>query len=150
MSQSLSDIILHIVFSTKERRSFIDSNIENELHSYLTKVCKTLDSPVIQINGMPDHVHILLILGKNIALSKLISEIKSNSSRWIKTKGNQYNDFSWQSGYGVFSISRRNIDSIINYISSQKEHHKKITFKDELIKLLKKGNLKFDEKYLWD
>src|SRR5215204_644905 len=139
MSQSLADMILHIVFSTKARNPWIRTEIESELYAYISAICRNLNCPVIQINGMADHIHILLLLGRTITVSNLIAEIKSNSSRWIKTKGNQYNGFAWQGGYGVFSVSRPNINGAIKYIALQKEHHKSVSFKDELIRMLKRA-----------
>lgn len=150
MSQSLSDVILHIVFSTKGRHPWIQTVIENELYQYICGVCRHLNCPVIKINGMEDHVHILLQLGRVISTSKLISEVKSSSSQWIKTKGDQYCDFAWQGGYGAFSVSRPSIEAAINYLSSQKEHHKKVTYKDELLAMLQRAHVSYDEKYLWD
>lgn len=150
MAQSLSDILLHVVFSTKNREPLIQPTIESELYPYIIAVCQNLDSPVIKINGVTDHVHILLRLGRTIPISKLISEMKSNSSRWIKSKGDKYSNFEWQGGYGVFSVSRPNIEGVIKYISSQKEHHKTVTFKEELISMLIRAQIKYDEKYLWD
>jgi len=98
MTQSLTDIPVHIVFSTKDRQSWIKNEIEDELYQYICGICRNLKSPIIQINGVEDHIHILLCLAKTMSICKLISEIKSNSSRWIKTKGNNYRDFSSQTG----------------------------------------------------
>ena len=150
MPQSLSDVAIHIVFSTANRHPWIKTTIESELHSYMVGICRNLDSPVIKINGTEDHIHILLVLGRTISISKLVSELKSNSSRWIKLKDALLCDFAWQRGYGVFSVSRPNIDSVIKYIASQKEHHKTLTFKEELLSLLSRAGLSYDEKYLWD
>jgi putative transposase len=150
MSQSLADIVLHLVFSTKGRCPWIKPDVEEELYQYICGVCRKLDSPVIKINGVEDHIHVLLQLGKTIATSKLISEIKSNSSRWIKTKGDCYHDFSWQGGYGGFSVSRQNLEGAKKYLSSQKEHHKTVTFKEELLAMLQRAQIPYDEKYLWD
>ena len=150
MTQSLSDIIIHIVFSTKERTPWIQADVENELYQYISGVCYRLDSPVIQINGVRDHIHILLQLDKTMCLSQIISEMKSSSSRWIKTKGTHYQHFTWQSGYGAFSVSRPNVDGVKKYISSQKEHHKTSTFKEEFLTMLRRAQIPYDEKYLWD
>jgi putative transposase len=149
MSQSLSDIILHIVFSTKNRQPWIQLSIEEELYRYICGVCRNLSCPIIKINGVEDHIHILLQLGRTRSLSELVSEIKSSSSRWIKTKGATYSDFAWQGGYGVFSVSRPNLDGAMNYLSSQKEHHKTVTFKEELLAMLQRAQIAFDEKHLW-
>ncbi len=150
MSQSLSDIILHIVFSTKERQPWIQRDVEEELYRFINGVCRNLDCSVIKINGVEDHIHILLQLGRTTSTSKLISEVKSSSSRWIKTKGNQYSKFAWQGGYGAFSVSRPTIEGAIKYLSSQKEHHKTVTYKEELLVMLQRAQISYDEKYLWD
>jgi putative transposase len=150
VAQSLADVILHFVFSTKERNLWIQSNIEEELYQYMSGVCRNLNSPVIKINGVEDHIHILLHLGKTIPISKLISEMKSSSSRWIKTKGDHYRDFAWQGGYGGFSVSRPNLEGAKKYLASQKEHHKTVTFKEEFLTMLQRSQIPYDEKYLWD
>ena len=150
MAQSLADVILHFVFSTKGRIPWIRSDIEEELYQYISGICRNLDSPVIKINGVKDHIHVLLQLGKTMPISKLISEIKSNSSRWIKTKGDHYRDFAWQGGYGVFSLSRPSLEGAKKYLSSQKEHHTKVSFKEEFLEMLKRAQISYDEKYLWD
>lgn len=150
MAQSLGDILLHIVFSTKERKPWIDTVNEPELYAYICGICRNFDCPVIKISGVEDHIHMLLSLSRTITVSKLISEIKSNSSRWIKAKGHQFCEFSWQGGYGAFSVSRPKIDGVIKYIEKQKEYHKTQTFKEELLTMLKMTQIQYDEKYLWD
>lgn len=150
MAQSLADILLHIVFSTKERKLWIDEVNEPELHAYICGICQNLDCPVIKINGVEDHIHVLLSLSRTIAVSKLIAEIKSNSSRWIKTKDSRFHEFSWQGGYGAFSVSRPQINGVIKYIENQKEHHKTQNFKEEYLTMLKSAQIQYDEKYLWD
>jgi len=147
MSQSLADVVLHIVFTTKGRKQWLQPLIEEELYSYITAICKNLNCPLVQINGTTDHIHVLLALSRTITISKLISEIKSGSSRWIKTKGVFYKDFAWQGGYGAFSVARPSIDKAINYIASQKEHHKTVSFQDEFVSFLKRAKIKYDEKY---
>ena len=139
MTQSLADIILHFVFSTKERKPWIQSEIEEELYQYISSVCSNHNSPVIKINGVEDHIHILLQLGKTITVSKLISQIKSSSSRWIKTKGVYYSGFVWQAGYGGFSVSRPNLGGVKKYVSSQKEQHKNVTFKKNFLIMLQRS-----------
>lgn len=150
MSQSLSNILVHIVFSTKNRESFIKESISSELYAYITKICQSYDSPIKQIGGMPDHVHLLLSLSRKISLADLVKKIKSNSSRWIKSKGIGYKLFAWQNGYGAFSIGQSGFKSCAKYIANQKNHHKKVSFKDELKILLVKYCIEFNEKYLWD
>ena len=150
MAQSLVKNYLHIIFSTKLRTEFIDKKIENELFSYIATICKDYDSPAIQIGGTDDHIHILLNLSRKFAIMKVIQEIKAHSSKWIKTKGEKYKAFYWQDGYGGFSVSRRNLFAMKNYIINQRMHHETVTFKSEFLDILEKHEMEYDEKYLWD
>lgn len=150
MSQSLVKNYIHIVFSTKHREDFIDENIEKELFSYIATLCKDFESTALQIGGTDNHIHILCLLSKKIALMKLVQEIKAHSSKWIKTKGKKYENFYWQDGYGAFSVGERDIYSTINYIKNQRQHHQGENFENELIDILKKHKMNYDEKYLWD
>ncbi|MDP1879867.1 MAG: IS200/IS605 family transposase [Parachlamydiaceae bacterium] len=150
MGQSLSDVVIHLIFSTKNREPIITDDIESELFRYICGRADQLKSSVIRINGMEDHIHILLHLSKEVTYSDLIADLKANSSRWIKSKGEKFQHFSWQSGYGAFSVSRSMVDRVIHYINNQKEHHKKYSFKEELLLMLKRAKIKYDEKYLWD
>ncbi len=149
MGQSLVKNYLHIIFSTKYRQPLINETIENELYSYLGGICNRLECTPIKIGGHYDHVHILCQLSKKIALMKLLEEIKSHSSKWIKTKGENLKDFYWQDGYGAFSVNPAEVDTVIKYISSQKQHHTKMTFEDEYRAFLIKYNVDFDERYIW-
>lgn len=124
--------------------------VEKELYNYLGGICNQLDCQTIQVGGYLDHVHILCMLSKKITLMKLIEELKSHSSKWIKTKGVGYQNFYWQSGYGAFSVNPSEIDKIITYITNQHEHHRKKTFQDEYRHFLKKYNVDYDERYVWD
>lgn len=150
MGQSLVKNYMHIVFSTKHREPLIHPPVEAELHSYLGGICNKLDCQVIKVGGYSDHIHILCMLSKKIALMKLMEELKSHSSKWIKTKGKGYENFYWQDGYGAFSVNPSEIDTVIDYIANQHEHHSKKTFQDEYRAFLKKYNVEYDEKYVWD
>jgi REP element-mobilizing transposase RayT len=150
MSQSLSQIYAHIIFSTKNRVSAIDDVISNELYAYLGGTCKALECQPIKVGGYYDHVHILSKLSKKIALMTLLEDIKKNSSKWIKTKDRKYAHFYWQGGYAAFSVNPSEIDVVTNYIAHQKEHHRKITFQDECRAFFKKYNVDYDERYVWD
>ena len=140
---------MHIIFSTKNRASLIDESIESELYKYLAGICNKLDCPPIKIGGYDDHVHVLCYLSKTIALSDFLEDLKKNSSKWIKTKAKKYASFYWQDGYAAFSVSQSVIEKTKEYISRQREHHSKISFKDELISFLKKNGIEYDERYLW-
>ncbi len=150
MPQSIAYNYLHITFSTKYRVPMIDEAIEEELFKYIGGICKNLECNPIKVGGYRDHIHILCVLSRKIALMKLLEEIKSHSSKWIKTKGDQYKNFYWQRGYGSFSVNPAEIDVVVRYIENQAEHHKKKTFQDEYIAFLKKYNAEYDERYLWD
>ena len=141
---------MHLVFSTKHREHLIHPPAEEELHAYLGKECKRLDCPPIKIGGYTDHVHILCMLSKKIALMKLLEEIKSHSSKWMKTKGEDLSNFYWQDGYGAFSVNPAEIDRVIAYVANQKEHHSKVTFQHEYRAILKRYKVKYDERFVWD
>jgi len=150
MSQSLSKVIVHITFSTKNHQPFIDERIDFVLFEYLGGICKGLGCNPIKIGGHFDHVHILCSLSRKITQMKFLEELKKQSSKWIKTKGNAYSNFYWQDGYGIFSVNPSEVNVVMNYISTQKEHHKKTTFKDEFRKFLKKYDVEYDERFVWD
>ena len=150
MSQSLSNILIHLVFSTKNRIPMIDSSISGQLYAFLVSLSSELGNYVHKIGGIEDHIHMLISLNRTQPISVLIENLKKNSSRWIKTKGPNYSTFSWQKGYGAFSACSTHSEALINYIATQDEHHKKISFQDEFRHLLKKNNIPFDERYVWD
>lgn len=150
MGQSLVTNYLHIVFSTKHREALIDDLIENELHNYLGGICKNLECQPLKVGGYEDHIHILCMLSKKMALVKLMEELKSHSSKWIKTKGEAYYSFYWQDGYGAFSVNPSEVDVVVEYISRQKEHHSKKTFQEEYRAFLKKYKVEYDERYVWE
>ncbi|MFA7057722.1 MAG: IS200/IS605 family transposase [Candidatus Cloacimonadales bacterium] len=151
MAQTLSMNYLHIVFSTKNRSLFLkDENIRKQLYLYITKIISEYESIAIEIGGHQDHVHIFLNLSKNICLKDLVSAIKKNTSKWIKTKGEEYSNFYWQSGYGSFSVGEAQKAKTIDYIKRQDEHHRKVSFQEEFITFLEKNNIDYNEQYLWD
>ena len=150
MSQSLANILVHIIFSTKNRQATILPEVMQDLHSYISGIARTHESLVHEIGGIEDHVHLLVSLPRTLALSKLIEEIKKGSSKWIKKKGNLYADFAWQNGYGAFSIGQSAYEDIRKYIQNQRDHHKRISFQDEFRTFLKKYRIAYDEKYVWD
>lgn len=149
MSQSLSKLFVHIVFHTKYSEKIIKADIKPELFAYMASIIKDNDSIPIIINGVEDHVHILCVMSKNIALSKLVEFVKKHSSRWIKTKDSHYRNFGWQNGYAGFSVSPSLHDVTKNYIANQVTHHKTKTFRDEYLELLKIHGIDFNKDYLW-
>ena len=150
MPQSLSNVYVHITFSTKNHYPFIDTTIKDRLWDYLGGICKSLECYPIQVGGHNDHVHILCLLSRKISQAKLIEEIKKSSSKWIKTITPRYSKFYWQDGYGIFSVNPSEIGVVVKYIKNQEEHHRKQTFKEELIAFLRKYRMDYDERYLFD
>ena len=150
MPQSLVRNYIHIIFSTKNRHPFIDKNIKDELFSYLAGICKNNECTPIIVGGYNDHVHILCLMSQKIALMKLVEHLKTHSSKWIKTKGGQYENFYWQKGYGAFSVNPSQVEIVKNYIKNQQEHHRKKSFKDEYEAYLRKYKIDYNEKYVWD
>lgn len=151
MPQSLAQIYLHLVFSTKDRRPFlVDRTVCDELHKYLGGTCNQLDCPVLRVSGVEDHVHVLCRLGRSVSVADLIKELKRESSTWIKTKGPSLADYHWQNGYGAFSVSPSHVESVRNYIQNQRQHHRHESFQDEFRRLLQIYGLQWDERYVWD
>lgn len=150
MPQSLVKNYIHITFSTKKRQSFIDGAIKDELFRYLGGICKNLECNPVKIGGYKNHVHILCLLSRKTALMSLIEELKSHSSKWIKTKGDNYRNFYWQRGYGGFSVNPTEIKVVEEYIKNQEKHHKKMSFQEEYRAFLKKYKVDYNEKYVWD
>lgn len=150
MGQSLAKNCIHIIFSTKNRTPMITEKIKSELYSYLGGICKKMKCQPIKIGGYKDHVHILCVLSREVALARLLEKVKSSSSRWIKTKGSHLSKFYWQNGYGAFSVNPSEIDKVISYIEKQKEHHRVKSFQDEYTAFLMKYKMEYDERYIWD
>ena len=150
MPQSLARILVHLIFSTKNREPFLRDDVRPELHKYISGILKALDSPVISIASMPDHVHMLFALSKNEPLIRIVEEVKKRSSKWVKTKGAAYGRFAWQSGYGVFSVSPSRLHEAEAYLENQQEHHRVRTFQEEFREFLEKHNVPYDEKHIWD
>ncbi len=149
MGQSLSQMYIHLVFGTKGGYPFITSEIEDKLYAYLVGAFKNLNSPILKINSMPDHIHILFRLSKNHTLAKVVEETKKQSSKWMKEQG--VNKFTWQIGYGAFSVSSSKVDIVSKYIANQKEHHKVKLFKQEVEEFMKGyGVSEYDAKYFWE
>jgi len=150
MGQSLVKNYIHLVFSTKNREPMIDEAIESDLYAYLGGICHNLECQPIKIGGFTDHIHILCMLSKKIALMNLVEDVKSHSSKWIKTKGEAYQNFYWQNGYGSFSVNPSEVEVVIKYIENQKEHHRKKGFQEEYKAFLKKYKVEYNERYVWD
>jgi len=150
MSQSLSKLYVHIVFHIKNKKVIMRKQEQDSLYAYMGSVIKDNQSIPIKINGVDDHIHILCILSKSVALSKLVEEIKRHSSRWIKTQDDYYKAFAWQGGYGGFSVSPSVLPRTEKYIENQEEHHKKQDTKKEFILFLNEYGIEYDEQYIWE
>jgi REP element-mobilizing transposase RayT len=150
MPQSLSSILVHLVFSTKNREPIIVGEVEIELHKYMATVFRELKSPSLLIGGTEDHIHALFALSRTITVADLVEKVKTSSSKWIKTKGKPFRQFHWQSGYGAFSIGQSNVPALKRYIATQKEHHRRAEFQEEFRILCKKYGVDIDERYVWD
>ena len=150
MSQSLSSILIHLVFSTKNREPFITPAVEIQLHRYLATIFRELKSPSVAIDGTADHVHTLFVLGRTSSVADIVEEVKTGTSKWIKTKGREFRNFHWQKGYGAFSIGQSQVDALKRYINNQKAHHRRVTFQDEYREFLSCYRIDFDERYVWD
>jgi len=150
MSQSLVKNNIHLVFSTKDRRMLLRDKERGELHAYITGLLKNKRSPLIEINSVGDHMHILYTQSKNGAVAKVVDQIKSSSSGWLKAQHRAYRDFAWQAGYGAFSVSQSHVEAVRKYIQSQAEHHGKEDFQTEFRRFCKKNGVPVDERYVWD
>ena len=151
MAQSLSKILVHTVFSTKDRRPFLrERATREELHRYLGGILTNLDCQPITIGGVEDHVHLLCALSRTCEPAEMVKELKRGSSLWLKSRSPDLRNFAWQSGYGMFSIGFSQIKTVCKYIAGQEKHHRKTTFQDEFRKLLGRYEIDFDERYVWD
>ena len=149
MPQSLVKMLVHVVFSTKNRADLIAPEIEQRLFAYISGIVENCGSKLILANGTANHIHLLISLGKTTDISKLIGDIKRASSVWIKQQGN-YGDFYWQEGYGAFSIGQSQVPEVMKYIARQKQHHSKQDFVSEFRGLLNRYEVEYDERYVWD
>ena len=150
MPQSLANIYIHLIFSTKNRFPFLAKKVRPDLHSYMTTVLANLNSPAMLINSVDDHVHILFNMSRTVTLAQVVEDIKKSSSKWIKTQGEGLAQFAWQAGYGGFSVSESNLPKVANYIQNQEKHHRVKTFQEEYREFLNKHNIEFNEQYVWD
>jgi REP element-mobilizing transposase RayT len=148
--QSLSSILIHLIFSTKNREPLLSPEIDAELYPYIASIFKAMKSPALIIDGASDHLHTLFSLSRVVTIADLVEEVKTESSKWIKTKGQEFRNFHWQNGYGAFSISQSEVATVKRYIRRQKEHHRRVTFQDEYRRFLAAYEVEYDERYVWD
>lgn len=150
MPQSLSLVIVHVIFSTKERRPFLDPDTRPKLHGYLATVARNADCEAYRVGGVADHVHLAIRLSRTITIAKLVEKLKTASSKWVKPQSPAFAAFSWQRGYACFSVDPADLDSLCAYIDGQEEHHKTRRFQDEFRMFLKKYGVEYGEAYVWD
>jgi len=150
MPQSLSNIVVHVVFSTKCREPLIENAIRSRLHAYLATVVRNMDGECYRAGGVEDHVHLAIRMPRTIAICKVVELIKTSSSKWIKAQSEQYCTFSWQKGYGAISVNPKGLTGLCKYIECQEEHHRHIAFQGEYRNLLEDNGISFDERYVWD
>jgi putative transposase len=150
MPQSFSQIFVHIIFSTKNRMPMIDKEIQPRVFSYIATIARNDDCSSVLVGGIEDHVHILVNLSKKRVPVDIVAKIKKESSKFIKTLGNTYSDFYWQNGYGMFSVSPASCQDVRRYVETQSAHHKKMSFQEEFLAYLKKYEIEYDERYIWD
>jgi REP element-mobilizing transposase RayT len=150
MPQSFTCLHYHIVFSTKDRRPMIGDDMRERLHEYIGGILVENKSKLVAAGGMPDHIHLLASISKELSISDAMRLVKTNSSKWVHETFPELESFAWQAGYGAFSVSFSNLDSVKKYIANQAKHHRKVGFKEEFVTLLKRHDIEFGERYLWD
>ncbi|MCG3126539.1 MAG: hypothetical protein CHACPFDD_01386 [Phycisphaerae bacterium] len=150
MATTLTRILLHITFSTKHRAKLIPTHYRDDLYAYMGGICRNHDSVLLAAGGTDDHVHLFVNLGKTVALSTLMLELKRDTSKWMKSRGREFAVFAWQDGYFAFSIGQSGADKLRAYIAGQPAHHHALSFQDEVRAVLRKYGLQLDERYAWD
>ena len=150
MAHTYSLIAIHALFSTKTRARSLDSVPKVELCAYMGGILRNLEVKTLAINAVADHVHLLIIIPPRLSVSEVMAKLKSNSSGWIHDKWPELRDFAWQTGFTAFSVSRSNIPSVKRYVENQEAHHRRMSFEDELVAILQKHGVEYDEKYVFD
>ena len=150
MADTYTKIYVHVIFTVQGRQNLISKQHKDELYKYITGIIQNKKQKVIAINGMPDHIHILIGIKPDIALSDLVRDVKANASSFINEKRWIMGKFNWQEGFGAFSYSHSQLDSVANYIRNQEKHHSRKTFREEYLELLKKFDVVYDPKYIFD
>ena len=149
MAGTYANLLYHLVFSTKNRHPWIAPDIEEELYCYMGGIVRGEGGSLLEVNGMPDHVHLLAKLKPSRAVSEILQHLKGNSSKWLNETKMRVRKFGWQDGYAAFTVSESRVEAVRRYIRNQKSHHRRTGFQDELLALLKKHGVEYDERYLW-
>jgi len=150
MPQSLSFLLVHVVFSTKDRLPFLSISVQSTLHAYLATVSRNADCECYRVGGVSDHVHLALRLSRTMTMAKLIELLNTSSSKWLKAQSPELGFFSWQRGYGAFSVGPSDLEALRRYIDGQEEHHRNRTFQEEYLGFLKRYGIEYDDRYVWD
>lgn len=150
MPQSLARVLIHLVFSTKNRERLITDAVRDALHAYMAAVLQNLGCAPVLINSVEDHAHLLFDLSRTTSISQAVEGVKKASSKWIKTQGSEFAGFAWQAGYGAFAVSESHVQTVRAYITNQQEHHRKKSFQEEYRQFLERHCIAFDERYVWD
>jgi putative transposase len=150
MPQSLSYVLVHLVFSTKDRRPWLKDGIRGEMHAYLASVLNRSENVCVRVGGVADHVHVAVFIARTESLAKLVERLKVSSSKWIKTKGPEFAKFGWQRGYAAFSVGLGDREALVRYVDGQAVHHQRRDFQGEMRAMFKKYGVQFDERFVWD
>lgn len=150
MPQSLAYVLTHLVFSTKDRAGVLNASVRPGLHAYLATIARNLDCECFRVGGTADHVHLAIRMSRTITIAKIIEEMKTCSSKWLKTQSPSLADFAWQRGYGAFSVGPADLEALVQYLDKQEEHHRTRTFQEEFRAFLTKYGMAYDERYVWD
>ena len=150
MPQSLSLVIVHLVFSTKDREPWIEPAMRPRLHAYMAEVARSLGCEAYRVGGIADHVHLALTLPRTLTQSDLVKELKTSSNHWLARQDDRYAGFAWQRGFGIFSVGRSHLTALVDYIANQEQHHQTKNFQDEFRSLLIRYEVEFDEAFVWD
>ena len=149
MSHTYTYLVTHVVFSTKDRLPIITPEVKPKLWAYMNGIVENLGGRAVAINGMADHVHMLVLLPPTVAIADALRVLKANSSKWVHENWREHSKFSWQSGYAAFSVSKSGVEVVVRYVENQEEHHRKLSYQDELLALLRKHGIAYDERFIW-
>jgi putative transposase len=150
LPSSYTHLLYHLVFSTKERRPLITPVLREELYPYMGGIVRNQRGILLEIGGMADHVHLVTRFRADVSVADIVRLIKANSSKWINERPDLISEFAWQTGYGAFTVSESQLSVVRHYVQNQEEHHRKLTFQEEFVSLLKKHGIEYDERYLWE